>query len=196
LKAATAHDDLDAGGAASQGEVRPIARWLSILYRNQRDAVCGYLRRKYGSGPPEPEDVVQQAFARLAKLDWVAMQAIVKPRSFLYRTAENILISERRRELVRARHMVEDGTGLADIADSDPPADVMLVARDELSAIEAAIRLMPERRRAALLLHRIDGCSIAEIGRQLGISAPGARKHIEKALADIEAAVAAREAGA
>jgi len=45
---------------------------------------------------------------------------------------------------------------------------------------------MPERRRRAFVLHRIEGLTITATGRQLKISATAARKHIARAMADID----------
>ncbi len=167
----------------------PLTRWLATLYDAHRASLCAHLRRKYGEGPPEPEDVVQQAFARIAKLDWPLLQAITHPKAFLFRTAEHVLIDEKRREITRRRHAIETRAGIFIDHGCDLNPENVLVKRDELALIERTIRAMPERRRVCFLMHRMDELSCAEIARRLGISGTAVRGHVERALADIEAAV-------
>lgn len=166
---------------------RPLLeRWLNEVYRSHRGALCAYLRRKYGDGPPEPEDVVQQAFTRIAKLDWSLLQAITHPKAFLFRTAEHVLIDEKRREIIRRRHATETRAGIFAEQGSGLNPEAVLAVKDELALIADTLRAMPERRRLCFLMHRMDELSCAEIGRRLNISATAVRKHVERALADIE----------
>jgi RNA polymerase sigma factor (sigma-70 family) len=167
-----------------------LTRSLQTLYSAHRDGLTRYLRGKYGAGPPDPEDVVQQAFVQMARLDRTAIEAIVAPKSFLYRTAEHILIDEKRRYVHRERHASAVQAGIFSPEGSDFNPENVIVARDELAIIEKAIRAMSYKRRTAFLMHRIEGLSFAEIGRRMGIAAPVARHHVEKALIDIQRAVA------
>ena len=165
--------------------------WLARFYATQRASLCAYLRRKYGPGPPDPEDVVHQAFAKLAQLGEARVEALEFPRAFLFRVAENILILEKRRARTHARHAnaIFSASGGEEPLDFDPES--VLVLREELAVIEATLRAMPERRRHCFLMHRMDGLSLAEIGRRLSISGTAVANQVERAIADIEAALAA-----
>lgn len=65
---------------------------LAGLYERYRRELVAFVRMKVG-GPPEPEDVAQQAFVNYAALDDPA--AVRNPRAFLYRTAANIVTNQR-----------------------------------------------------------------------------------------------------
>ena len=67
---------------------------------------------------------------------------------------------------------------------SDP--ERVILAREEIIAINKVLENMPDNRRRAFLHYRFEGLSAAEIGRRLGISRPGAAKHIARAIAEID----------
>lgn len=187
--------DGDATGAPAPdargpGPGRPL-RWLSQLYAAHKNALESHLRRKYGPGPPEPEDVVQQTFTRLATLSEASVAKVDFPKSFLFRAAENVLISEKRRARTRDAHAANTRASGDAGFDFDP--ERVFVSRAELALIGETIQNMPERRRACFVMHRMEELSFAEIGRRLGISAPAVAAHVERGLADIESALAAAE---
>lgn len=169
-----------------------VGQWLRSLYREHWQRCVAYLTSKYGPGPPDPEDCTQQAFVHLARMDKTVMETITSPKSFLYRAAENVLISEKRREVTRRRHAQEV---LATSTTSEffegfvPSPERVLINREELVLIESAIVGMPPRRQLCFTLHRFEDMSFADIARRLGISQTAVRRHCERALADIEAAV-------
>ena len=45
-----------------------------------------------------------------------------------------------------------------------------------------AIEAMPDRRREAFLLHRIDGLSYSQIARRMGVGIKAVEKHISSAM--------------
>jgi RNA polymerase sigma-70 factor (ECF subfamily) len=167
-------------------------RWLIAIYREHSAALCRFLRRKYGPGPPEPEDVMHEAFSRLAALPSEAVTNIEHPKAFLYRTAENLLNTERRKRAVRSAHAAE--LNFLEQTRSECTPERVLLARDQLDIAEAILRKMPEKRRRCFLMHRFDDLSFAEIGRRLGMTPNGAKGHVERAMTEIVTALEAAEA--
>lgn len=55
---------------------------LAELYRRHLSELTRYIARTFGAGPPDPEDVVQEAFAQFAALE--NPQAVENPRAFLF----------------------------------------------------------------------------------------------------------------
>lgn len=174
----------------------PVARWLRTLAQSYCERCVAYLRHKYGAGPPDPEDCAQQALAQLAKLDWNVIASITSPKSFFYRAAENILISQKRRDATRKRHALEIRAGLfqdgfGEGAYFDPQR--VLMGREELAVIEKVIRGMPQRRQQCFVMHRFEELSFAEIARRLRVSETTVCGHVESGLRDIKQAIDAKD---
>ena len=64
--------------------------------------------------------------------------------------------------------------------DNSSPETVIL-AREQLKAVNALLREMPEKRRRALILYRIEGLTLVEVARRLRISRTAVSKHIARA---------------
>jgi RNA polymerase sigma factor (sigma-70 family) len=141
---------------------------LDCLYRLHWAELCRHVRKVFGVGPPEPEDVVQGAFARFAALERPG--DIINPRAFLYKCARNIVLDHRRREKVRDR-FDDDAVVLnfdADTASLD--AERVLSGKQRLVIVEATIRAMEARQRRVLIMHAIHGQNYSEIARRMGLS--------------------------
>lgn len=156
-----------------------ISAPLAQLYRTHWSELTAYARRTFGPGPPDPEDIAQAAFVRFAALP--ASVEIANPRAFLFRTAHNLAVDAHRRQARAGAAAVELTLAPNDGHDFSP--EDVLVSREDLARLEAALATLKPRQRTALLMHRLDGASFAEIGRQLGMSPSGARKLVEQGFA-------------
>jgi RNA polymerase sigma factor (sigma-70 family) len=159
---------------------------LPELYGRYRAELIGFVRLKFGAGPPEPEDVVQRAFANFAALR--PDKTVSNPRAFLYRTAHNIVINDRKRQLVGRRifETAPDPHELCEARDDFNP-EVVLLGQEQYRLIEQVIRHMPKKRRLILLLSRFEGLSYAEIARRTGLSESAVRKHTALAVRECAA---------
>jgi RNA polymerase sigma factor (sigma-70 family) len=166
------------------------AKPLSQLYELYRKELIAFVRRKFGSGPPEPEDVAQQAFTNFAALGSSA--AIVNPRAFLFRTAHNIALNDCKRQHI-SRRLFESSPEPREVCEArdDFNPEIVLLGKEQYLLIEAVIRAMPERRRAILLLNRLEGVSYAEIARSMGVSESVVRKHAALAIRECSAVLLA-----
>lgn len=71
---------------ASSGEDGgPTPKSLAEIYAAHRHDLLKFVRGKVGKGPPEPDDIVQQAFANFAGLD--DRKSVANPIGFLMSTA-------------------------------------------------------------------------------------------------------------
>jgi RNA polymerase sigma factor (sigma-70 family) len=161
---------------------------LSDLYGRYRNELVAFIRQKFGSGPPEPEDVAQQAFANFAAVG--PNETIANPRAFLYRTAHNIVINDRKHDRVGRRFLESnpDPTEICEARDDFDP-EAVLVSGEQFRLIEQVIRDMPQKRRQSLLLSRLEGLTYAEIGQRLGQSERAVRKHVAAAIRECGAAL-------
>lgn len=162
---------------------------LRRLYLDHFAELCRTVRRKYGAGPPEPEDVAQAAFAKYAALP--DRDRVENPRAFLFRMAHNIVVDEKRLQDRRAAHASDEqyrqeGEGRADFS-----PERVFIGKEEFLLVEAALKAMPARDRRLFLLHRVEGLSYAEIARREKCSESGVRKAVKRALAACHEAVRA-----
>jgi RNA polymerase sigma-70 factor (ECF subfamily) len=162
-------------------------------YRQYWSELCGYVRKTFGAGPPEPEEVAQGAFARFAAL---TPAEVVNPRAFLYRTAHNIVLDHRRREAVRTRLSAEvailDFGG--ETANSD--SERVLSAKERLAIVDRAVRAMEPRRRKVLIMHAIHGLNYTDIARRMGVSPTRVTQLFAEAVALCNAALRDADGGA
>ena len=157
-------------------------------YARYRAELVAFVRAKFGSGPPEPEDVAQQAFANFAAVGPHA--TIANPRAFLFRIAHNIVINDRKRQRVGSRFFenVPNPNEVCEARDDFNP-EVVLLGKEQYGVIEQVISGMPEKRRLVLILHRLEGLSYAEIGRRLSLSESVVRKHAAMAIRECASAL-------
>jgi RNA polymerase sigma factor (sigma-70 family) len=161
---------------------------LSDLYGHYRKELVAFVRQKFGRGPPEPEDVAQQAFTNFAALGFT--DTIVNPRAFLYRTAHNIVLNYRKHERI-GRRFLEPSPDQKEICEArdDFNPEIVLSSREQYELLESAICAMPHMRRQFLLLNRVEGLSYAEIARRMGRSESMVRKQVALAIRECGAAL-------
>jgi RNA polymerase sigma factor (sigma-70 family) len=164
--------------------VKPLAE----LYGLYRAELVAFVRMKFGAGPPEPEDVVQQAFANFAALG--RCDTIANPRAFLFRTAHNIAVNDLRRQRIGHR-IFESSPQTQELSEArdDFNPEVVLLGKEQYQMIEQVICDMPEKRRQILLLNRLEDLSYAEIARRMGLSESAVRKHAALAIRECAAAL-------
>lgn len=151
---------------------------IERLYRDYRVLLCAYVRRRFGAGPPDPEEIAQEAFARLA---CKSGEIVPNPKAFLMLTARNVAIDAYRRQ--RRGQSAFDSVRTLEENSLDFDAFDVLSSKEELQRLGSIIDTLKPRQRVAFLLHRVDGLSFVEIARQLGISQSGARLLVETAFA-------------
>ncbi len=112
----------------------------------------------------EAEDVAQEAMLRLWKIapDW--RQGEAKVSTWLYRVVTNLCTDRLRKKR---------GKGLDEIAepeDGRPSQEAVMMQRQRVDALQAALDDLPERQREAVVLRHIEGLGNPEIAEILDIS--------------------------
>lgn len=161
------------------------------LYRLRWAELCRYVRRTFGAGPPEPEEVAQAAFARLAALERPG--DIENPRAFLYQCARNIVIDYRRREAVRASVSGDTMMFESHERTTTPDPERVLSSKQRLAIVEIAVRGMEPKRRRVLIMHAIHGLNYSEIARDMGLSPTRVTQLFASAVLECERAIRAAE---
>lgn len=106
---------------------------------------------------PEAQDCVQEAFARA----WARRGQLDRaehPEAWVRTTAYRIAVSRWRR-VVRGRRRADRALGQPSVAQAPD---------ESRAAVVAALRLLPEPQRRALVLHHLCDLSVAEVARETG----------------------------
>ncbi len=152
---------------------------LSSLYLRYRQDVVDFVRRKFGPGPPEPEDVAQAVFLQVAAQGHPEL--IRNPRSFLIKSAQNVVLDYRRRSARRQAH-VDEFSGDPPQVMSDFDAERVVTGEERLKMLAQALARLPRDKRQIVLLSRIHDWSCERIGSRFGMSADAVQKQIERVL--------------
>lgn len=138
-------------------------------------------------GPSRAEDAAQQALINahdaLQRTDEVRHL-----RSWLYRIAHNVSLNVLR--AVRDDVPLEEAARAAAAHGADEPAETF-ERSERFRETVAALRELPERQRAALVLRELEGRSHAEIAEALGVTKGSARQHLMRARVAVRGAVTA-----
>lgn len=179
-----------AGSAGPEGEAlsgdEAIARpgedhSLAELYRSESPGLVRVISRRTRC-PDEAEDIVQDAFCRMARLGG-QRSALERPKAYLRRIANNLLkdrakISARRSA---ALHVVADEETLPGLDQQKH-----LESRDMLKRLEAAMLRLRPKTREIFIAHRVEGLTYAEIAERTGLSVKAVEKQMSKALVQLD----------
>ncbi|WP_203007939.1 RNA polymerase sigma factor [Pseudomonas paraversuta] len=154
----------------------PVAESLREFYTQ----ILHFLRKRTDNAS-DAADMTQDVFTQ-----WLGYQdraKVEQPRAFLFQMARNLLRDHWRRQQVRQAVHSEQIAGqpepLTDERDEPMAGAQRLQYLEQLKAVLA--ELSP-RRREALMLHRFEGLSQAQIAERMGISVSMVEKHIAFAL--------------
>jgi RNA polymerase sigma-70 factor (ECF subfamily) len=150
---------------------------LDTLYRREWRALCHYVRRNFGQGPPDPEDVAQVAFEKLASLS--DREPVANPSGFLRRAARNVVFDDYRHK-VRTT-VFNTNVRIFESGTSDFSPEDVISSRRELDRLGQVIAELKPKQRVAFMMHRVDGLSNTEIARRMGISESYARALVDAA---------------
>lgn len=160
------------------------------------DELRQFVRKRTGSNTIA-EEVVQETWIRANAL---STELPDNPRAYLYRMAGNLVVDHIRRERSQAVELetdAPDGSEQAAVLDSIPcPAPTPLdtaISLQELSALNAAVRELPDKCREVFLLYRGHGMSMRDVATHMGITQKTVEKHIARAM--IHCRKRLREAG-
>lgn len=123
------------------------------------------LSRRLGSAENASE-VLHETYLRLEKISEIA--EVRSPKAYLFRIALNVA-NDRRRSEIRRLTTSEIET-LLEIPDDQPDAARVIEDRSEIKLLRRAIAELPERRRRALLLSRVEGMTNREIAELFGVT--------------------------
>lgn len=143
-----------------------IIAWVGRHILPHEAALRAWLRTS-GTAPQDIDDIVQEAYCRLAALTSVGH--IANGRAYLFQTARNVVLEQiRRSRVVRIDSMTE--IEALSISDSEPSPEQVTGDRRELRRVQELIEGLPERCRRIFELRRIHGTPQRDVARLLGVT--------------------------
>ena len=120
---------------------------------------------------PAAEDIVQDAFVRLARAD---LTAVTNLQAYLRSTVVNLTRSRGRRQALVRRHRVTELRVT--------PGPESLLADEQLAF---AVDALPTRQRECVVLRYTDDLTVADIAAALGISEGSVKTHLHRGLSSL-----------
>ena len=183
LLAATVLPMLGTGQRSADGErneERSVSDLLRAFIRDEASLRL-YLSR-FLSRREDIEEVLQEAFLQAFAAE--TQTRIRAPSAYLRRVSRNLALSLLKKKSFADTPYLEDlpdsevlhrQTG-RELADSVSAGQALLI-------VGQAIAALPEMRRRAVILRRVEGCSMKEVAERLGITVSTAEKHVATGMA-------------
>ena len=125
-------------------------------------------------------DLVQEVYLRMLRVPHP--ETIRSPQAYLLTVAKHVLFEHRARRspMDGAVNIVELLQELEATPESGPEAQALSAERAR--ELNRVLSQLPSKARAALILHRLEGLTLEQIGARLGVSRSMAKKYLVKAL--------------
>lgn len=145
---------------------RRLRQFFSLRLRNQADA----------------SDLAQEVFLRLLRVEH--HETIRHPEAYLFTVARHVLHQHTLRQADTPKSLdISELFGDLQLASHDDP-EARASGQQKLAQLERKLESLPPKVSTTLLLHRFAGLTIEEIGRELGVSRPAAKKYLARALVE------------
>ena len=164
------------------GDEDSRAFWLSTKVLPHESSI----RRIIGSwrlpAELEVEDVIQEAYAKIARLPSVAH--ILSPRTYFLQTARSVLLMHVRRARLVSIDVLADLAHLS-MSEGVLSPEMHVSDREQLKALADAVTQMEEPSRSMFILRMVHDLSHKAIGQQIGLSENAVQKMLARALCSL-----------
>jgi len=162
-------------GALVRRAIGGDTRAFELLYRKHVGRVHGAILRLVGMNHARAEELTQEAFVRAwQKLSGFRFESAFS--TWLHRLAVNTALMQ-----IRKRAGGEDSESDDGALEALPSTDTAgQRTRDQID-LERAVATLPERARAVLVLHDIEGWKHEEIAAELGMAVGSSKAQLHRA---------------
>jgi RNA polymerase sigma-70 factor, ECF subfamily len=161
-------------------------RAFAAIHERYEARLHSYARQLLGGAHHDAEEVVQDAFVRALKA-LRSDQRDMALKAWLYTIVRNRALDVLRRP-VRTTDIEPHAPMLSDTG-ADPSE--RFARSEELDALVAGLKRLPERQRTALVLHEMGGASHRAIAQRLDVTTGGSKALVSRARAGLAQARAA-----
>lgn len=172
--------------AAPQIITKERHRMLTSLFDVHKSELVSTLRRLFGNGPPEPEDIAQSAFWKIASLS--SDYHIDNPKPFLFKVAINLARQAYRKAATNQRFISNELDLLGPKLEEISP-ERLLQGKEAISLMDAAFQTLTPRQKEIVTRSRLKGETYAEIAAATGWSLATISRQLHAAMEVLEAAV-------
>lgn len=155
------------------------AIWLSRHILPHEPALRGQLSRWRVPDGLDADDIIQEAYAKLATLEDV--ETIRNPKAYFFQIARSVILMHVRRSRVVSIQAVEQIEQLG-VASDEPGPDVQVSDRQQLRLLARMIAALPKISQTAMTLRLVHELSHREIGDRLGMTPNAVQKSLAKSL--------------
>ena len=157
---------------SSADKRRERAFWVASEILPHEPKVRGWLRRARTS-PEDIDEIVQEAYCRLATLD--SVDHITSPYNYFLSTARHLLTRQlRRQRIVPMEALLQVDT----YQDDGPSPEELAVSKMTYLTMMTFIERLPERCGTIVRLRKIEGWSQKTIAAHLGITEKAVEKQV------------------
>ena len=156
---------------------------MSRIYKAflENEAAIRRVFARYFRSTADVEELTQETFVRCFAAE--TKNDIINPKSFLFRAAKNLALSERKQKYRNTTDFFEDSGGSEVILDENSvSAEVRLDNRRKLAVLAEALASLPEEYRRALLMRKLENLKLAQIATRTNVSVRTAQKRVAVAL--------------
>jgi RNA polymerase sigma-70 factor (ECF subfamily) len=155
---------------------RPVVNYLNRMVRNKAVA----------------EELAQEAFLRVYRARG-SYEPAAKFTTWLFRIATHLALNSLRDNKHQYRQQSVEADGFEgqplQLADQRANREEQLVAEARLAAVRTAVAKLPEKQRAAVLLHKYEGMDYAQIAGALGCSVSAVKSLLYRAYETLRASL-------
>lgn len=143
-----------------------MVAWIGREVIPHEPVVRAWLKRN-APDPIEAEDILQDAYCRLA--DLTTVDQIANPRAYFFSVARNLLLNEiRHARVIQISNITEIETMA--LSDEEPSPERIVAGRRELERVQRFLAVLPERCRRIIEMRKVEGLSQREIAQRLNIT--------------------------
>jgi len=147
---------------------------ILVAFEKHQLALKRFISR-YLRNTQDIEDITQEAFLRAYKAEKTT--EVLQPKSFLFRIAKNVAISELRSKSRKITDYIEDQEESSVLLNEWTTEDEVM-AQQKLGIHCEAVASLTEKCRRVYLMRKVYGMSHKEIAARLGIAQSTVEKHL------------------
>ncbi len=162
---------------SENNQQKPNENILSAFHRYK--SALKFFISGYVVNVQDVEDVCQETFLRTYKSS--LEKDVQKPKSFMFRVAKNLIISDFRKASTQLNEYVED----IDLVDSTIELDNLennALAQEKLGVMCEAIASLPNKCRQAVVMRKVYGLATKDIAKRMNISTTTVSNYITKGM--------------